>query len=116
MRPGVDDRDLAGLPVGDVDQDLRARTRVEHLLGLAEIQDALRAGQRGRGSGEGDLPTRPARDFGQGGADVARETPRARRRELGQEHEGEQAGEHHATEDEQGFAHVRGPGPDCRRR
>ena len=100
MRTGVDDRHFTGLPVSNVDEHLDAATDVKNLLGLAEIQDALGAGYRGRGSGDRNLSPRPSRNFRESRPDVARESARPGRRELGEEHECQQAGEHDAAEDE----------------
>ena len=87
MRTSIDDRYFAGLPVSDVDEHLDASTGVKDLLRLTEIEDALGAGQRGRGSGDGNLATSPPGDFRQGRRDIAGEAPRARWRELRKEHE-----------------------------
>ena len=116
VRAGVDDRDFAGLPVGDIDEDLGAAPRIEDLLGLAEIQDALRAGHGGGSSGDRDLSPAPAGDFRQGRPELAGETPGTRRREFGRQDEPEQGDEQDRAEDEQGLAHVRECGRGCRLR
>ena len=100
LRTGVHDGDFAGLPVGDIDQELRAAAHVEDLLGLAEIQDALRARHGRRTSGDRDLAPRPARHFRQSLPEVAGEPPRPGRREFRGEHEREQGDERRRAEDE----------------
>ena len=100
MGTGVDNRHFTGLPIGDIDEHLDSTTDVKNLLGLAEIQYALSTGYRGRGSGDGDLPARPARNFRQGRADIASKAARAGGRELGEENKHQEASEHDPAEDE----------------
>ena len=100
MGPGVDDRHFTGLPIGNVDEHLNATAGIKNLLSLAEIQNALGAGYRGRGSGDGNLPARPARNFRQGRADIAGKAARAGWRELGEKNKHQEASEHDPAEDE----------------
>ena len=112
---GVHDRDLARLPVGDVDEDLQPILGVDRLRDLRIVQDALHVGG-GRGADrDGDVAPHPAGDHGrQGPRELAGETATMIREHLDREEESDQTDRREDAGDEQDAAHTRGSGRDCR--
>ena len=107
VRTGVDDRDLARLPIGDVDQEGRLAAGVKRLGGLAEIQDALDVHVPGLAVGDGDIPAGPAGHIPrQGIHDLTGETSIAVGEVFRRHDEAEQEDEAAGPDIEEGFTHL----------